>query len=405
MLSRVCSLALLVMQAAAQAAGDAQLHLLPPSRVAEFNARCLDGSAPGYYIRRSSTPHSTRFKFHIMGGGWCQSAADCYARSQSLLGSSTFWTPWLSALWPPEFAGFYGLMDANASANPFSDFTFVWLAYCDGSSQTSNRDEPVVYNGTSLYMRGRAILDAHLAELEEEEGFLSTATEVIVSGTSAGGLSTYLHASYIASRLAAPSVNVVAVPDAGFFYDHETYPPGSGEHAWLDSLTRATAPALWNATLSGPLAACLLSPPGGLRTRCFLPESSFAWQTVPFFIINSLYDPANLGISDGLSCNLYSSCDAQQVAAVRQYAGDLQASILRTIVPSRDSYFLTSCYQHEESCRARDWYGITIDGGTMNSTLYNFWLNGVGAASRRIDAPWPGDTSCAAQGGAPHGAC
>lgn len=397
---------LLTTGAAAQGAGDAQLHLLPPARVAEFDARCLDGSAPGYYIRRSTSGKSTSWKFHLMGGGWCMSAADCYARSQSLLGSSTYWTPWLSTLWPPEFAGFYGLMDANVSANPyFGDFNFVWIAYCDGSSQMSNRDEPISYNGTNLYMRGRAILDANLMELEAEDGFLSKATEVIVSGTSAGGLSTYLHASYIASRLTGPSPNVVAVPDAGFFYDHETYPPGSGKHNWLVSLTAAIAPDMWNATLSGPLAACFLEPPGGLRTRCFLPESSFAWQTVPFFIVNSLYDPANLEISEGLTCNPYSTCNAQQLAAIKQYAGDLQAAILAVIVPSRDSYFFTSCYQHEETCRARDWYGITVAGATMNSTLHNFWLNGVGAESRRIDVPWPGDASCQAQGGAPHGAC
>ena len=39
---------------------------------------------------------------------------------------------WLSALWAPEFAGFYGLMDANAS-NPFGDWTFLWIPYCDGA--------------------------------------------------------------------------------------------------------------------------------------------------------------------------------------------------------------------------------------------------------------------------------
>lgn len=381
---------------------DAALHLLPPARVAEFNARCLDGSAPGYYIRRN--PASTRWKFHIQGGGWCTSASDCFSRSQGILGSSSSWPAWLSQFWAPEFAGFYGIMDANAS-NPFGDANFVWLAYCDGSSLTSNADAPVVFNGTALYMRGRAILDAHLAELESRESFLSTASAVIVSGTSAGGLATYLHASYFASRLTAPGSRAVALPDAGFFYDHETYPPGSGRHAWLDTITDAIAPQLWNSTLLGPLAACLDAPPGGLRARCFLPESSFAWQTVPFFIVNSLYDPANLGISDGLSCNPYDSCDAQQLAAVKLYAGDLRDAILGTISPSRDSYYLTSCYQHEESCRARDWYGITIGGQSMNHTFYTWWLDGVGEAARRVDVDWPGDASCEAQGGAPHGAC
>jgi hypothetical protein len=46
--------------------------------------------------------------------------------------------------------------------NPFGDWNFVWLAYCDGTSQTSDRTEPLVVSGQPVYMRGRAILDAHL---------------------------------------------------------------------------------------------------------------------------------------------------------------------------------------------------------------------------------------------------
>lgn len=393
----------LVISAAAQASWDAELHLLPPARVAEFNARCLDGSPPGYFIRRNAS--STDWKLHIQGGGWCTSPSDCHSRAQGLLGSSSSWPRWLSAFWPPEGAGFYGLMDANASSSPFGSYNFVWVGYCDGSSQTSNRDAPLVYNGTSLYLRGAAILDAVLAELEAQERFLSTASAVIVSGTSAGGLSTYLHASYFAARISSPAARVVAVPDAGFFYDHEAYPPGSNNHRWLSTIAAATSSALWNSTLRGPLSACLAAPPGGELARCYLPEGAFAWQTVPFFIINSLADPANLQIVEGLACDPYSGCDAAQLAALAQYAADLQAAILAVIVPSRDSYFLSSCYQHEETCRAADWYGITIGGQTMAQTFANWFSAGVGEAARRIDVAWPGDASCQPQGGPPHGAC
>ena len=115
----LAALALLAPAARAQASWDAEIHLLPDARVAEFGAKCLDGSAPGYYIRRASSPASaTKWKFHQMGGGWCTSVADCASRAKSLLGSSATWPQWLSALWPPEGAGFYGLMDANLT-NPF----------------------------------------------------------------------------------------------------------------------------------------------------------------------------------------------------------------------------------------------------------------------------------------------
>ena len=200
---------------AGQASWDAALHLHINSTRDTFNARCLDGSNGGFYYRASSSSSSSRkWKFHFMGGGWCFSGPDCVGRSKSLLGSSSYWTPTLSALWAPEGAGFYGLMAANdTSINPFGDWNFVWFAYCDGSSQLSDRVDPVVVGSTTLHYRGRALLDAHLFELERLYSFLSTATEVIVSGTSAGGMSAYLQSSYIKTQLRAPGARLVAAPE------------------------------------------------------------------------------------------------------------------------------------------------------------------------------------------------
>jgi hypothetical protein len=119
------------------AAWDATLHLHTAATVAKFNAKCLDGSNPGYYFRKaSSQAAATKWKFHFMGGGWCTSAASCASRAKGLLGSSKSWTPTLSQLWGAK-AGFYGLMSADtnqtgqAVGNPFGDWNFVWLAYCD----------------------------------------------------------------------------------------------------------------------------------------------------------------------------------------------------------------------------------------------------------------------------------
>lgn len=62
-----------------------------------------------------------------------------------------------------------------------------------GSSFTSNALDALIVNGTRLYMRGASILEALLGALEESYGMLSVATEVVVSGTSAGGLAALLH--------------------------------------------------------------------------------------------------------------------------------------------------------------------------------------------------------------------
>ncbi len=67
--------------------------------------------------------------------------------------------------------------------------------------------------------------------------------------------------------------------------------------------------------------------------------------------------------------------------------------------------FLTACYQHEESCRPFDWYGITIDGFTPNSSFHAWYTQGSGAPGTQVaDVVWPGDATCAPQG-VTHGAC
>lgn len=124
------------------------------------------------------------------------------------------------------------------------------------------------------------------------------------------------------------------------------------------------------------------------------------------FILNSLYDPANLAICFGFTCNPYSTCSPTQLAAMTAYHWDLQTNITagQFLYKSRDGYFLTSCFQHEESCRARDWYNINIGGSTPNSTFYRWYTIGASVETALIDAEWPADSSCAMQG-VDHGAC
>lgn len=77
-------------------------------------------------------------------------------------------------------------MDGNpTSANPFEYWNFVWFTYCDGSRSLKEMTNPTLYNGTSLFFLGSAIMDGNL---EVMTTFLLSATEVIIGGTSAGGL-------------------------------------------------------------------------------------------------------------------------------------------------------------------------------------------------------------------------
>lgn len=106
--------------------------------------------------------------------------------------------------------GLYGLL-GNDTSNTFKDWNAVFIMYCDGSSFTSYREAPL--NG--LHYRGRKILDGVISELLLTHR-MDAASEVILSGTSAGGMATYVHANLFRSVLPV-SATMAAVPDAGYW--------------------------------------------------------------------------------------------------------------------------------------------------------------------------------------------
>lgn len=106
---------------------------------------CLDGSAPGYYIREGSGEGAGKWILHLEGGGWCGTKRDCLDRSKTALGSSTFW---------PPTQEFHGFLSDNATVNPdFYNWTMIYLMYCDGMSFTGDRFDRVYVLDDFVYMR------------------------------------------------------------------------------------------------------------------------------------------------------------------------------------------------------------------------------------------------------------
>ena len=243
---------------------------------------------------------------------------------------------------------------------------------------------------TTVHLRGRANLDALLAALDRAAGLFS-AEQVIFSGTSAGGLAVYLHASYVKGLL-GKGARLFGVPDAGFFMDSGTYTNAS-DHALAREL--AGAYGLWNVSLGGAGAACVAAAAPGAQSRCLLAEVVYPHLTDVdgMWLINSLVDPSQLRLCFGLDCALGATCTPAQTAAIQAYAGRLQRTMQAAVAVfgARDGYFLTTCAHHEQSCRFEDWYQVRIGGGSPNASLAAFV---AGGASRFVDSPWPGDGSC-----------
>ena len=168
---------------------EMELNLLT-DYIDTLGSRCLDGTAGAYYIEKSAKA-STKWMVFFEGGGWCYNDKDCANRAQYALGSSNSYEPTADRMG--------GVGSADCDVNPaFCDFNFVYLKYCDGNSFSGAREGTVHVDETDqdLHFRGHYILQAALTDVVAKQG-MDQVTELVLSGCSAGGLSTFLHSDYV----------------------------------------------------------------------------------------------------------------------------------------------------------------------------------------------------------------
>lgn len=199
-------------------------------------ARCNDGTYATYIFRPGVGAGAKRWLIYLEGGGSCYTAADCqdrYKKQRALMSSEgavdgqPFTTP-LEAIKSPV-----------RSENPdFYDANYVQLNYCSSDSWSGNRegnDSLPTDNLERWHFRGRRIIEAVLTELQPQG--LSSAEEVFLMGSSAGGVGVMNNTDTIQSRL-SPSTRFVALMDAGFFIDYPAYDLETHQESTASPTTR-----------------------------------------------------------------------------------------------------------------------------------------------------------------------
>ena len=207
-------------------------------------------------------------------------------------------------------------------------------------------------NSSMIWYKGSYLRDALLADMRAYLG-LASATEVLVGGCSAGGLTVYLNIDAIAAAL--PLAKVRGVADAGYFLDAALYtgqPFRTPLFQW--------GFAAWNS--SGSLSpACLAAQLPGEQWRCIFAQYAAPYIATPLFALNSAFDSCQLnGCELGLptvSKGWPAMTPADQAAAVR-YAANFSAAFAPFAAAPKNGAFIDSCLLH---CQAGT--------GNYNSTL------------------------------------
>lgn len=331
---------------------------------ARLGAVSLDGSPAAYYVRRGA--ETRKVVVHQSGGGWCSSPTSCAQRSNTTLGSTTFFPP--TAAWNDSaYVDQQGYLTPDPARNPvFWNWTWVVLPYTDGSSQTGNVDAPVLVPGwpTPIYYRGARVLNATMEALIADEG-LALATDVVYSGCSAGGLSVYLHLDKWAAALRAGGFNgtLAGMADSGFFLEYAA--PASA----------LTYPARMNWTFVNQNVSAALNPhclaehPAGEGYRCLFAQHAAPFLQTPLFMLQSYYDAYQIVA--------IAQVNASNVSAVTAFGAALRATINATLAGPNTNLLggaVDACAHH---CSRLLWQGMAMPGSSTEALAFARWYAGL----------------------------
>lgn len=251
-----------------------------------------------------------------------------------------------------------------------SDCNCLFMMYCDGASFSGFRSAPWPVPGRpggTVVFRGIKNLDATL-DWAFAHG-LDTATELVLAGNSAGGLSTFLHADRVAARLAleAPGcTRVRAAPIVGFFLDHDNI--AHDEHNYTTKVEYIYD--MQNLTFGadgGLMPACQAAYPDSPH-YCFMSPHMQRFVKTPFFLFNSKYDTWQLTNELQIKWE-----NGEGYDAMLEYGQDFMKQLEPVFAESANGAFITSCM-----CHGCPWFGessLALKNETPMQ-LYADWLFG-----------------------------
>ena len=282
------------------AANNPQLVVLDKAKYPK--AVCNDGTSGAYVLRSGAGAAANRWILSLQGGGECFDQATCATRSSTmptLVSTASYQAN------PSTAFGQGGLLGTTPANNPdFYDASVVQVLYCSSDDWSGNK-VGTTYNPvdpTTWNWQGRAILDAVIADLTASHG-LSSATEVMLTGQSAGGVGVFANANPVA-KLIPSGARYVAYSDAAF-------PDGGQDYAATGSAPNYTSSAtpdqtakrilglpLWNGTGDPSCSAAAASDPAS-QIPCYSGQTLLAPSTgtitLPMLVSVSEEDTNQLG--------------------------------------------------------------------------------------------------------------
>ena len=320
------------------------------------------------------------------------------ARSKTDLGSSKNWAA--------TKLDTDNVLSSDPAVNPaLANATHVFIPYCGGDVHAGQRTDRASAD-VPLFFSGHITVTEVLRMLLRDTG-IARAERVVLAGSSAGGIGTFLNAAPIRAML--PGVRDFRIaPQGGFFFPAVVPYAAFAANALGPPFATITpaAIALWNPLL--PPACVAAHGPEYCGTLV---------NSYPFAVVDAggKAMPVHLGENAMDSNQVFAQLGAPSaepltpsvLAFVQYFRAKMVAALAQVVAAAEDAaldvaLWAPACLQHTENLNLRS---TTVCGGHTYGASLNAWLRGDHAAVPRvlIDAT-PTNPSCPFSASAPSAA-
>ena len=285
--------------------------------------------------------------------------------------------PLMSSLEYPDAVKGEDLLSGDSDHNPFHNYSHVLVPYCSSDAWLANRSNPQFDSGAdftfdassdNFIFKGAVIFRSVMEDLMSQG--LGDATELVLAGSSAGGLAVLNHLGWVRRQLENTSVFVLI--DSAWFL------PYNGYHAvnWTREVAQSFgihSEACLDTSLGFP---CCTSP------GCLIAKDYIDTTQVPVFAVSSIYDIYTF--QDALQQQLGASAsldnDQSLLRHFNMYGAIVNQSTAQSYIAHGNlSLYTPSCTQHVYLATSSLW-GEEEEGGSgglLNQTMPGMFRDGA----------------------------